>query len=246
MTKFHDEEVRPVEQEMKSENKMMELAAKIRSLTYGMCRVGPGPYGFGVYNTNPARIGMVISIDPDPYSHVFPRTEENEMHRVAVKMFLKGEKDEMISMEMAGRFQQDCDPATRTIAKAFLKISTEPFQISTQECDEAFDMMAQREMHGLDTGLTRIEARQLMKLKWYKGKTPQEIVSFQLFQTRICLPFRKYQKAMETVLGRPVQIQEFKDIPLLREEYRRNRFFRFSPKKAKNQKRKPSRQADAR
>ena len=35
-----------------TENRMLRLAEELRTLTMGLCRVGPGPYGFGV-STSP-------------------------------------------------------------------------------------------------------------------------------------------------------------------------------------------------
>ena len=204
----------------KFENKVMVFAEEIRARTCGMCNVGPGPFGFGVCNTNPSRIGMVIRIDPDPYSHSFPRSVENSMHTVTIEAYCKGkDRNESITMEQVKQFRQNYDSATRTVAKAILALSEHPIQVSTEECDEAFGMMVDREMASPGSHLTQAEARRLCKLKWYRGKTPKEIVSYQLSQPHICMPFRKYRRAVEMVLRRPVKMGEFKDVDLLREEY---------------------------
>lgn len=204
----------------KFENKVMVFAEEIRARTCGMCNVGPGPFGFGVCNTNPSRIGMVIRIAPDPYSHSFPRSVENTMHTVTIEAYCKGkDRNESITMEQVKQFRQNYDSATRTIAKAILTLSEHPIQVSTEECDEAFGMMVDQEMASPGSHLTQTEARRLCKLKWYRGKTPKEIVSFQLFQPHICMPFRKYRRAVEMVLRRPVEMGEFKNVDLLREEY---------------------------
>ena len=48
------------------ENGMLKLAGELRELTSGLCRVGPGPFGFGVHNCRLSRLGCVICLDPDP------------------------------------------------------------------------------------------------------------------------------------------------------------------------------------
>lgn len=204
----------------KTENKMLTFVEDIRVRTYGMCNVGPGPYGLGVCNTNPSQIAIALIIDPDPYSDSFPLIDENTTHTVTLQAYLKGEDNyKEISMEQVKQFCQDRDPATRKVAKAILALSAAPVQVSTKECDEAFSILYKQEIAGLGTRLTQTEARQIYKLKWYRGKTPEEIVSFQISQRHICMPFRKYRRAMEIVLRHPVEMWEFKDKKLLAEEY---------------------------
>ena len=204
---------------LKSENQIITFAEEIRTRTCGMCNVGPGPFGFGVCNTNPSRIGMVIRITPNPYSHLFSRSAKNIMCTVTIEAYSKGKDRNSITMEQVKQFSQHYDPATRMVARAILALSKHSIQVSTKECDEAFDMMVDREMAGLGSALTLAEAQRLCKLKWYRGKTPREIVSFQLFQPHICMPFRKYRRAVEMMLRRSVEMKEFKDVDLLREEY---------------------------
>lgn len=43
----------------------------------------------------------------------------------------------------------------------------------------------------------------------YKTMTAEQIVRFQLFQDRLCMPFDKFHEAIETVLGRSVWTHEF-------------------------------------
>lgn len=59
------------------------------------------------------------------------------------------------------------------------------------------------------TRLTREEAIQMASENWHEGKTPREIVEFQLFEERLCMPLEVFQSALEAVLGRPVQTFEF-------------------------------------
>lgn len=61
-------------------------------------------------------------------------------------------------------------------------------------------------------------------IKFYESKewdswTDEQIVRFQLFQDKLCLPFDKFHKAMEIVLGRPVWTHEFAYKDNLTKEY---------------------------
>lgn len=49
----------------------------------------------------------------------------------------------------------------------------------------------------------------LAESKWWEGKTPREIVTFQLFTSELCMPFGKFHEAVEQALGRPVWTHEF-------------------------------------
>lgn len=57
--------------------------------------------------------------------------------------------------------------------------------------------------------LTKKQAIAVMNSKVWKKWDNEQIVRFQLFQDRICLPFSKFHEAIEKVLNRPVYIDEF-------------------------------------
>ena len=59
------------------------------------------------------------------------------------------------------------------------------------------------------TFLTEEDAIEKGKSGWYIGKSPQEIVEFQLYESRLCMPWDEFQAAVEQALGRPVQTIEF-------------------------------------
>lgn len=44
---------------------------------------------------------------------------------------------------------------------------------------------------------------------WWKDKTHEEIVRFQLFTAQLCMPFGEFHGAVEKCLGRPVFTHEF-------------------------------------
>lgn len=57
--------------------------------------------------------------------------------------------------------------------------------------------------------LTRDQAIAFADSKCYENWTSQEIVNFQLFQERMCMPFDVFHEAIEKVLNRPVYTHEF-------------------------------------
>lgn len=52
-----------------------------------------------------------------------------------------------------------------------------------------------------------------------RGNPPQEIVEFQLYEDKLCMPLELYQEAVEKVLGRPVFTHEYKEPERLIAEY---------------------------
>jgi hypothetical protein len=57
--------------------------------------------------------------------------------------------------------------------------------------------------------MTREQALALIETKWWEGKTARQIVTFQLFEERLCMPFDLFHKSVEEALGRPVFTHEF-------------------------------------
>jgi len=69
------------------------------------------------------------------------------------------------------------------------------------------------------SNLTREEAITKNNSKWWLNKSAKEIVDFQLYEDRLCMPFDEFHKAMEFALNRPVFTHEFADAKTLKEEY---------------------------
>lgn len=57
--------------------------------------------------------------------------------------------------------------------------------------------------------MTREQAIALAETKWWVNQLPQVIVSFQLFEPLLCMPFGDFHKAVEQCLGRSVYTHEF-------------------------------------
>ena len=67
--------------------------------------------------------------------------------------------------------------------------------------------------------MTKEQAIALAKTKWWKSKTPEQVVRFQLFEEKLCMDFGDFQLAMEKALGRPVWTHEFADADRLKKEF---------------------------
>jgi hypothetical protein len=57
--------------------------------------------------------------------------------------------------------------------------------------------------------MTKEQALAIYQSNWWIGKGAKEIVSFQLFEDRLCMPFDKFHEAIQDALGRSVWTHEF-------------------------------------
>jgi hypothetical protein len=67
--------------------------------------------------------------------------------------------------------------------------------------------------------LTRDEAIALYESGVWKKWPNEQTARFQLYQECLCVPFDKFQEAIEEELGRPVLTHEFAFVERLKEEY---------------------------
>lgn len=192
-------------------NKMIQLAEELRTLTLGMCRVGPGPFGFGVYTSPLSNVGAVVCMDPDPYGEVQLPDSVTE-YTVTVRPIDRengsGSFCRVISDEKLLELAESRDIATQAVAKGLLQICGRPVTISEQENSDAYENMVDAEINDRGIGLTEEEAQKITELRWYESKTPQEIADYQLFEERLCMPVDKFQAAVEAALGRDVDPEE--------------------------------------
>lgn len=67
--------------------------------------------------------------------------------------------------------------------------------------------------------LTKEQAIAFFDSRCYEDWEPEQIVRFQLFQQKLCVPFDLFHSSMEEVLGRPVFTHEFAFMSDLIREY---------------------------
>jgi hypothetical protein len=57
--------------------------------------------------------------------------------------------------------------------------------------------------------MTQEEAIQKWDSEWWKDKPPEEIVAFQLYEERLCMPFGDFQLAVDAAIGRQTWTHEY-------------------------------------
>jgi hypothetical protein len=67
--------------------------------------------------------------------------------------------------------------------------------------------------------MTEKQAIKIANSEIWKDMTDEEIVKFQLFTDRLCMPFGEFHRAIETVLQRPVYTHEFAFVDNLKKEF---------------------------
>ena len=67
--------------------------------------------------------------------------------------------------------------------------------------------------------LNKAQALGIFNGDLWRSWSDEEIVNFQLYQDRLCVPFSRFHPAVEKVLRRSVWVHEFGDIEALRTEY---------------------------
>lgn len=130
-------------------NTMLEFIEEIHQQTGKMCRVGPSPDGFGVENKNPSAIGIYFDFNPCPIKDntIFPQDVPG--YEVSIRAFDK-KTDQELSAEEVAALLDNGETATQTIAKAVIRLSKSPRHVITEDCWEAFDILAQQELGVLD------------------------------------------------------------------------------------------------
>jgi hypothetical protein len=63
------------------------------------------------------------------------------------------------------------------------------------------------------------QAIEFYNSKKWESMTDIEKVKFQLYESKLCMPFSIFQEAMESVLGRPIYTHEFADSQKLKQEF---------------------------
>lgn len=59
--------------------------------------------------------------------------------------------------------------------------------------------------------MTKAEALELVDSGWWEGRPVEEVARWQLEESRLCMPFGDFHKAVEEALGRSVWTHEFAD-----------------------------------
>lgn len=131
--------------EMTGFNPMLSLRQQIEEMSGGLCRIGPGPGGIGTSNPLAAKIHLSLMFEPEQVQDgvVFPESTEGYFVRAAG--FETETNRELTKEELEKLLKDSQDPVTQKIANTVLALS-EPQYISTEECIDAFGIMADEEL----------------------------------------------------------------------------------------------------
>lgn len=195
---FTEEHARP--------NPILKLAAELRRRTYGMCDMGVGPWGYGVNTLPLTKVGAIVCMDPDPYGEE-PVPLGTIEYGITIRPVYTGPESiwhgKHISMDALLQFCKDEDVMTRMVTNALWEMAAHLVKASVQEDHVAYEAIRIAEASECER-ITQEEAGQLETLRWYETKTPEEVVDFQVCQSRLCMPMERFREAAEAVFGHPI------------------------------------------
>lgn len=126
-------------------NPMLSLRQQIEEKSEGLCNIGPGPGGIGVSNPLGSEVYMLLMFEPKPVQNgvVFPESVDGYSVRIAG--FDVETDRELTKEELEQLLKENQNSTTQKIACTVLALS-EPQYISTEECVNAFRIMAEEAM----------------------------------------------------------------------------------------------------
>lgn len=142
-------------------NPLLELAGQLYEQTDGLCQAGAGPGGIGVSNSGGSRIHLFLSFDPPPVQNntIFPA----EIGKYKVQVMGCWDKDgETVRQKELVALLDDPDPTTQKMAEALWELTQETRMVSTEECNEAFDILADwqlRDAYGTPNGAPNVSQK---------------------------------------------------------------------------------------
>lgn len=127
-------------------NPLLSLGQEIFTKTDGMCRMGPGPGGIGVTNSQESGICLVLLFQPDPMKDAGALAGSGSGMEITVAGYDPGRwrrlSDNAVK-EMEGEKENSI---TRKIASAVRELAGMPRQVSYGQYEEAFALLADWEL----------------------------------------------------------------------------------------------------
>lgn len=126
-------------------NPMLSLKQQIEEKSEGLCNIGPGPGGIGVSNPPESEVYILLMFEPKPVQDgmVFPKSVDGYSVRTAG--FDTETDRELTKEELEKLLKESQNPTTQKIVGTVLALS-KPQYISTEECVNAFGVMAEEAM----------------------------------------------------------------------------------------------------
>lgn len=135
-------------------NSLLKLASRLYDLSGGLCKAGAGPGGVGISTSDGSRVHLILSYDPNPVQDHVIFSKKIKQYEVRVTGCW-AESGEPVRQEELEALLDIADPATQKVAEALWGLTQETHTVSTEECNEAFDVLAgwqMREAYGTPDG----------------------------------------------------------------------------------------------
>ena len=131
-------------------NRMVLLAEQLRELTHGICKMGPGPYGIGVSTNAVSPLTAILLLTPEPFKEGNICLPGNQTCTVEMCAFTEEQRAlrTYLTRDELAAFSQGDDPAARIVAEAILRMNDSGPVVTAQECNDAFDILADWEING--------------------------------------------------------------------------------------------------
>ena len=127
----------------------MDFCQRINIETKGSCKVGAGPYGFGMSNPAESRLHLIVSMEPNPVDDVtntiFTNSKNYMVGLVGVLTAEDGE-ERVYSADTVKEFSPQGSMEEQMKA-ALITLGTLKLRISSQTCHEVFGDMAVEQMN---------------------------------------------------------------------------------------------------
>lgn len=133
-----------------NKNRMVLLAEQLRELTHGVCVMGPGPYGIGVSTHEVSPLTAVLQLTPDPFPEENLHFPGDLTCKAEIKVFIEAQRrrQEYLTQEELIGFSQGDHAAARMVAEAALRINASDPVLTVQECNDAFNVLADWHISG--------------------------------------------------------------------------------------------------
>ena len=131
-------------------NRVVLLAEQLRELTHGICIMGPGPYGIGVSTDMASPLTVILQLTPDPFEEGDIRLPGEQTCTAEIRAFTEQQRAARtyLTKEELVAFSLGAHPAARIVAEAVLRMNESDHIVTTQECDDAFGILADWEING--------------------------------------------------------------------------------------------------
>ena len=110
----------------------------------------PAPMGLAYQQTWPPPVTVILQLTPDPFEEGDIRLPGEQTCTAEIRAFTEQQRATRtyLTKEELVAFSQGDHPAARDVAEAVLRMNESDHIVTTQECDDAFGILADWETNG--------------------------------------------------------------------------------------------------